>query len=297
MRVTVLGANGMLGSDVVKVLEALGHEVKPLTRKDVDLTDPRTINDCRWLAKKNADWVVNCTAYTAVDKAEEEPEIAFDVNEEGVLNLCGKLSGGPRLIHISTDFVFDGSATAPYIETDETNPLGVYGQSKLAGEHYAEAMLDDPIIFRTSWLFGPAGKSFPLTMINAHNAGRTLRVVGDQVGCPTYTVDLATAIASAIEERLAPGVYHACGTEAMSWHEFAERTLSNYKGEAVTLEKISTAEYPTPAKRPAYSVMSNEKLSAAGINPWRPVDSAVEEFVERLRRMGTVAQHSIQPKL
>ena len=133
MKVTVLGANGMLGTDVVKVLEALGHEVKALTRKDVDLTKPATINDCKWLAKKNAHWVVNCIAYTAVDKAEEEPEIAFDVNEEGVLNLCGKLNGGPRLLHISTDFVFDGTATQPYVETDETNPLGVYGQSKLAG--------------------------------------------------------------------------------------------------------------------------------------------------------------------
>lgn len=289
MKVTVLGSNGMLGTDVVKVLEALGHEVKPLTRSDVDLTKPATINDCRWLAKKNADWVVNCTAYTAVDKAEEEPEIAFDVNEEGVLNLCGKLNGGPRLIHISTDFVFDGTATTPYVETDETNPLGVYGQSKLAGEHYAEAMLDDPLIFRTSWLFGPAGKSFPLTMINAHNAGRQLRVIGDQFGCPTYTVDLATAIASAIETNLESGIYHACGSDAMSWHEFAERVLSVYKDEPISIEKIGTADYPTPAKRPAFSVMSNAKLNTAGINPWRPVGSAVEEFVERLKRSGTIS--------
>jgi len=288
VKVTVLGANGMLGTDVVKVLEALGHEVKALTRKDVDLTKPATINDCKWLAKKNADWVVNCTAYTAVDKAEEEPEIAFDVNEEGVLNLCGKLNGGPRLLHISTDFVFDGTATQPYVETDETNPLGVYGQSKLAGEHYAEAMLDDPIIFRTSWLFGPSGKSFPLTMIYAHNAGRQLRVVGDQFGCPTYTVDLATAIASAVESNLDSGIYHACGSERMSWHEFAERVLSIYKDEEVRIDKIGTADYPTQAKRPAYSVMSNSKLAYAGISPWRPTDSAVKEFVERLRRIPQV---------
>lgn len=288
MRVTVLGANGMLGTDLVKVLEALGHEVKALTRKDVDLTDPRTINDCRWLAKKNADWVVNCTAYTAVDKAEEEPEVAYDVNEQGVLDLCGKLAGGPRLLHVSTDFVFDGAANEPYKETDATNPLGVYGKSKLAGEHYAEVMLDDPIIFRTSWLFGPSGKSFPLTMITAHNAGRTLRVVGDQVGCPTYTVDLATAIAEAIEKNLESGIYHASGSESMSWHEFAERVLTIYKGESVLLERIGTADYPTPAARPPYSVMSNAKLATAGINPWRSTDSAIEEFVERLRRAGNI---------
>ena len=288
MKVTVLGANGMLGTDVVKVLEALGHEVKALTRKDVDLTKPATINDCKWLAKKNADWVVNCTAYTAVDKAEEEPEIAFDVNEEGVLNLCGKLNGGPRLLHISTDFVFDGTATQPYVETDETNPLGVYGQSKLAGEHYAEAMLDDPIIFRTSWLFGPSGKSFPLTMINAHIAGRQLRVVADQFGCPTYTVDLATAIASALETNLETGIYHACGSESMSWHSFAERVLGVFKGEAVSIEKIGTADYPTPAKRPAYSVLNNAKLAAASISPWRPTDSAIEELIERLQRGGNI---------
>jgi dTDP-4-dehydrorhamnose reductase len=288
VKVTVLGANGMLGTDVVKVLEALGHEVKALTRKDVDLTKPATINDCKWLARKNADWVVNCTAYTAVDKAEEEPEIAFDVNEEGVLNLCGKLNGGPRLLHISTDFVFDGTATQPYVETDETNPLGVYGQSKLAGEHYAEAMLDDPIIFRTSWLFGPSGKSFPLTMINAHIAGRQLRVVADQFGCPTYTVDLATAIASALETNLETGIYHACGSESMSWHSFAERVLGVFKGEAVSIEKIGTADYPTPAKRPAYSVLNNAKLAAASISPWRPTDSAIEELIERLQRGGNI---------
>jgi dTDP-4-dehydrorhamnose reductase len=288
MKVTVLGSSGMLGTDVVKVLEALGHEVKALTSKDVDLTKPATINDCKWLAKKNADWVVNCAAYTAVDQSEEEPEIAFDVNEEGVLNLCGKLNGGPRLLHISTDFVFDGTSNQPYVETDETNPLGVYGQSKLAGEHYAEAMLDDPIIFRTSWLFGPRGKSFPLTMINAHNSGKKLRVVSDQTGCPTYTVDLATAIASAIENKLESGIYHACGSDSMTWHEFAERVLTIYKGETVSIEKIGTTDYPTPAKRPAYSVMSNAKIIAAGINPWRSTNSAIEEFVERARRAGAI---------
>ena len=288
MKVAVLGSSGMLGTDVVKVLEALGHEVKALTSKDVDLTKPATINDCKWLAKKNADWVVNCAAYTAVDQSEEEPEIAFDVNEEGVLNLCGKLNGGPRLLHISTDFVFDGTSSQPYIETDETNPLGVYGQSKLAGEHYAEAMLDDPVIFRTSWLFGPRGKSFPLTMINAHNSGKKLRVVSDQTGCPTYTVDLATAIASAIENKLESGIYHACGNDSMTWHEFAERVLTIYKGETVSIEKIGTTDYPTPAKRPAYSVMSNAKIIAAGINPWRSTNSAIEEFVERARRAGAI---------
>ncbi len=288
MKVTVLGANGMLGRDLVKVLEALGHEVKALTRKDVDLTDERTINDCRWLAKKNADWVVNCSAYTAVDKAEDEPEIAYDVNEDGVLSLCGKLQNGPRLIHISTDFVFDGTATRPYTEDDEPNPLGIYGKSKLGGERYVEAMLDDPIIFRTSWLFGPFGKSFPLTMINAHNAGKTLRVVGDQVGCPTYTVDLATAIADAIEQNLDTGTYHACGSEAMSWHTFAETVLSTYKGAKIELEKITSADYPTPTERPKYSVMSNAKLARAGINPWRTTTESVEEFIERARRMGTI---------
>lgn len=283
MKVLVLGASGMLGQDVVRELEIRGHEVTPFTSKQLNLVDQKAVRDCAALGKKRHQWVVNCAAYTAVDKAEEEPECAWDVNSEAVLNLAEKLENGPRLLHISTDFVFDGAKSTPYLESDVTNPLGVYGQTKLDGEHYVEAMLDDAVIFRTSWLYGPGGKSFPRTMIQAFDAGKNLKVVNDQVGCPTYTADLAMAIALAIEKNVSTGIYHATGRDSMSWHDFAEMTLSVWKGEPVTIDAISTSEYPTPAKRPPYSVLDTSKLSAKGISPWRNTQDCLVDFCARLR--------------
>ena len=273
----------MLGTDVVRTLSARGHQVTPFTSKDLDITNHSAVRDCAALSKKRHDWVVNCAAFTAVDLAESEPEKAWDVNEEGVLNLAEKLERGPRLIHISTDFVFDGNKSVPYVESDDVIPLGIYGQTKLNGEGYVLAMTDDAIIFRTSWLYGPHGKSFPRTMIQLFDAGRELKVVNNQIGCPTYTVDLATAICLAIEKGLEGGIYHSAGCDAMSWHAFAEKTLSVWKGEEVTLEAIPSTEYPTPAKRPAYSVLDTSKLRGQGIDPWRSTDECLVDFCKRLR--------------
>jgi dTDP-4-dehydrorhamnose reductase len=282
VRVLVLGATGMLGRDLCEVLTASNHAVTAYGSKDLDLTSERAILDCLALSKKQHDWVINCAAYTAVDQAESEPEKAWDLNEEAVLNLAMKLENGPRLLHISTDFVFDGTKRTPYAEEDETNPLGTYGQTKLGGEHYAEAMLEDAIIFRTSWLYGPHGKSFPRTMVQLHRAGKQLRVVSDQIGCPTYTVDLASAIAQAITQNLAGGVYHAAGKDAMTWHAFAEKIISLDKKKPVSLEAIPTSEYPTPAKRPQYSVLSTAKLANERISPWRDTETCLRDFLERL---------------
>ena len=268
----------MLGRDLVKVLRERKHDVTAFSSKNLDLSNHREVQECPALSKKKHDWVINCAAYTAVDKAEEEPELARDVNEEGALNLAERLERGPRLLHISTDFVFDGTKGTPYVETDEVNPLGVYGQTKLGGERYIEAMTEDAIIFRTSWLYGANGKSFPKTMIGAHEEGKTLRVVNDQFGCPTYTVDLATSIAEAIETQLPSGIYHACGTQAMSWHGFAEMILAVWNGEPISIEEISSSEYPTLAKRPAYSVMDTSKLAHHGISPWRPTNTCLKNF-------------------
>lgn len=283
MRVLVLGATGMLGSDVVKVLRARNHKVTAFDSKDLDITDERAVQESPALSKKNHEWIINCSAYTGVDKAEEEPELARDVNEEGVFNLAARLAHGPRFLHFSTDFVFDGTKRTPYVETDEINPLGAYGRSKAEGERYAEAMTENTIILRTSWLYGANGKSFPRTMILAHEAGKQLRVVNDQVGCPTFTVDLATACAEAIEKHLAGGIYHACGTEAMNWHDFAEATLHAWTGNPVTIEGIPTSEYPTPAERPAYSVLDTTKLTKAGISPWRSTSECLADFCDALR--------------
>ncbi|MBS1701523.1 MAG: dTDP-4-dehydrorhamnose reductase [Armatimonadetes bacterium] len=286
MRVLVLGASGMLGTDLVRILRDRDHDVTPFTSKDLDLTNHKAVRDCGALSKKRHDWVVNCAAYTAVDQAELEPELAWDVNEEGVLNLAEKLENGPRLIHISTDFVFDGSKTTPYTEEDEPNPISIYGQTKLGGERYVEAMIDDAVILRTSWLYGPNGKSFPKTMINAYEAGKTLRVVSDKVGCPTYTKDLAMAITEAIEMNIPGGIYHAAGPDAQSWHDFAELTLSTWRGEPVSIEPIPTSAYPTPAQRPNYSVLDTGKLAALGISPWRSTAECLKDFCQDLKAQG-----------
>jgi dTDP-4-dehydrorhamnose reductase len=282
VRVLVLGASGMLGRDLVKVLNERGHHVTAFSSKDLDLTNHRAVQESPALSKKRCDWVINCAAYTAVDRAEEEPEIAWDVNEEGALNLAERLENGPRLLHISTDFVFDGTKGEPYLETDEPNPLGTYGQTKLGGERYIEAMTQDAVIFRTSWLYGVYGKSFPTTIIKAHEAGKVLRVVNDQIGCPTYTIDLATACAEAIEMGLASAIYHAAGNEPMSWHQFAEKTLTIWIGKNISIEGIPTSEYPTLAKRPSYSVLDTRKLTEAGISPWRDTSICLQEFCNRL---------------
>jgi dTDP-4-dehydrorhamnose reductase len=272
----------MLGSDLVNVLRDRKHEVTAFTSKDLDITNHRAVKEHPALSKKKHDWVINCAAYTAVDKAEEEPELAWDVNEEGALNLAERLEHGPRLLHISTDFVFDGTKDSPYVETDEVNPLGTYGQTKLGGERYVEAMTEDAVIFRTSWLYGANGKSFPRTIIKAHEAGKVLKVVNDQIGCPTYTVDLAVACAEAIEKTIPGGIYHACGKDAMSWHAFAEAILKTWTGEELSIEDIPTSEYPTPAKRPAYSVLDTSTLTKAGVSPWRDTSVCLSEFCNQL---------------
>lgn len=283
MRVLVLGATGMLGSDLVSHLRQRKHQVTAFSSNDLDITNHRAVQECSALSKKRCDWVINCAAYTAVDKAESEPELSRDVNEEGALNLAERLENGPRLLHISTDFVFDGTKTTPYRETDEVNPLGVYGQTKLGGERYIEALVEDAVIFRTSWLYGPNGKSFPKTMIQAYDAGKQLRVVNDQFGCPTFTVDLAVACAEAIEKGLEAGIYHACGKDAMSWHAFSEAVLKVWTGKKISILGVSTNEYPTPAKRPAFSVLDTSKLSKKGISPWRDTAICLREYCDELK--------------
>jgi dTDP-4-dehydrorhamnose reductase len=283
MRILVLGATGMLGSDLVKVLRERGHKVTAFSSKDLDITNEVLVSETPALSRKNYEWVINCAAYTNVDGAEEEPEKARDLNEEAVFNLAARLERVPRLLHFSTDFVFDGSKGSPYVETDEVNPLGEYGRSKMGGERYAEAMTENAIILRTSWLFGANGRSFPKAMISAHDAGKHLRVVNDQIGCPTYTIDLAVAAAEAIEKHLEGGTYHACGQDVMSWHDFAEATLSTWTGSPVEIDAIPSSEYPTLAKRPAYSVLDTGKLTKAGISPWRTTAECIQDFCTRLK--------------
>jgi dTDP-4-dehydrorhamnose reductase len=283
MNVLVLGSRGMLGTDLFAELERRGHIVTGVDLPEFDITDPMA---CARLAGGELgqfDWVINCAAYTAVDKAETEVRLATEVNALAPGYIATAVQGiGAKLIHISTDFVFDGESIDPYTEDMQTNPLGVYGRTKRDGEEAVLSNNPNAIVVRTAWLYGPNGPSFPRTMIRAFVAGKQLRVVSDQVGCPTYTADLARVIIDLIEKNAFPGIYHAVGPEAMSWYEFTLHTLEAWGAGRIVVEPIKTEDWPTPAVRPKYSVLSTKKLEALGIARMRPVREALEEFCAHL---------------
>lgn len=287
MNVLVLGASGMLGSDLCAELRSRGHVVASPTSEEFDLTSPEAVAYLA-ITRGAYDWCVNCAAYTAVDKAESEVRAATELNSMGPGYLAGACSlGAIKLLHISTDFVFDGEATEPYGEGAAPHPLCVYGQTKLDGELAVLTGNSNALIVRTSWLYGGNGRCFPKTIISAWEAGKTLRVVSDQYGCPTYTVDLARVLVDLIELNPLPGIYHACGPTVSTWHAFAlaalrARRKATSDSRPVEVEAISTEEYPTPAKRPKNSVLATAKLFSLGIAPMRELPEALADFVERI---------------
>lgn len=278
----------MLGADLAAELASLAHEVVGLDLPEFDITKPQ---DCARIVSgefgEKLDAVFNCAAYTAVDKAETDRDAAFMVNGLGPGYLAQSCAmGSVRLIHIGTDFVFDGLKSEPYTEEDLTNPIGVYGESKLQGEKAVLAL--GGTVLRTAWLFGPNGPSFPRTMIRAWIAEKPISVVSDQIGSPTYTGDLAKVLVDVAEKNVPPGLYHAAGPEPMTWHELATKAITAYReevlhsGRAIEIAPIKTEDWPTPARRPSYSVLSNKKLAARNIVPMRPIDEALREFAKRL---------------
>lgn len=270
----------MLGQEVVR--EFSSHEVHAFRRADFDIANPEDHARLALGEWGPLDVVINCSAYTAVDRAESERATAFDVNGISVGYMATSCQAiGARLIHISTDFVFDGSKSSPYSPTDPTSPLGAYGESKLAGEL---ALADSPqaIIMRTSWLFGPGGACFPRSIANAFRSGRSLKVVGDQVGTPTYAPDLAVMIRLAAEKSIFPGIYHAAGSEVMSWHSFAQRVVSALGGEPECVAVARTEDWPTPVRRPQFSALDSEKLAQVGAYHHRSVNESIAHFVSTL---------------
>jgi dTDP-4-dehydrorhamnose reductase len=254
------------------------------SRSELDLSSEESV---RALAG-DFEWIVNCAAYTAVDKAEVEQDAAHAINALGPERLGRAASRlGARILHVSTDFVFDGRAQSPYTEEQPTHALGAYGRSKLEGEERLLQVNADSVVARTAWLYGPNGGSFPRTMIRAWLAGKTLRVVADQVGSPTYTADLARVMVDLIEKGAPAGVFHTAGPEPRTWHAFAIEAIEAYRRSkgierSVEVEPIRTEDWPTPAARPAYSVLDFGKSSRLGIAPMRPVAEALAEFVVRL---------------
>lgn len=267
MRILLLGADGMLGCEVRSACESAGWEVFAPSLAEFDLTDPMASARLASGEWGDFDWCVNCAAYTAVDQAESEKDLCFAVNALGVAYLSSACATKQiRLLQISTDFVFDGEKDGLYTEDDAPNPLGVYGLSKWEGEK-AALRHEANIVVRTAWLFGPHGKNFPKTIIAAFKAGKKLRVVNDQFGCPTYAPDLAKVLVQIMEKGLPGGIYHACGPEMMSWHEFAVRAVRAYlksvgSDEDPAIEGIPSSDWPTAAKRPKMSGLACGKLTS-----------------------------------
>lgn len=272
LNVLVTGGKGQLGRALARRGAAAGHAVTALDVEHLDIRDPAAV--AAQLAS-GPDVVINAAAYTAVDKAETERDAAFAINASGAANLARACAERRvRMLHVSTDYVFDGTQTRPYREDDPIAPLGVYGESKAAGE---EAVRDaGGTTVRTSWLFEAKGPSFVHTMLRLAKERPVLRVVADQHGCPTWADDLADCLfALAAVPGLEP-LYHYCNDEPTTWHAFATAIVAEARQHRLPIaceriDPITTAEYPTPARRPAYSVLDTARIRALGIVPpsWR----------------------------
>lgn len=255
MKILVTGANGMLGQDLCPILEDVGAFVIETDVDTLDITKGDAVEQA--LTDIHPDMVIHCAAYTNVDKAEEDFETAKLINVTGTENVakaCGKLE--IPIVYISTDYVFDGTKTEPYTPDDKTNPINNYGLTKLQGEEAVKKYCEKYYIARTSWLYGHYGKNFVETMISLAEKDE-VKVVNDQIGCPTWTVELANGILKLLSKPY--GTYHVCGSGSTSWYGFAQEIFKQ-AGLNVNLQPCKTEEFPRPAKRPQYSVMANEKL-------------------------------------
>ncbi|MFY9822571.1 MAG: dTDP-4-dehydrorhamnose reductase [Thermoanaerobaculia bacterium] len=278
MRCLVFGGTGMLGQAVVAEARSRGWAALGLSHAQADVTNLAHTADFR------PELVVNCAAFTKVDACETEPERAFAVNGEAVAHVAAFARRvGARLVHVSTDYVFAGSASEPYREDSPTGPLSVYGRSKLAGEAHALAY-ERGLVVRTSWLFGPGGPNFVATLVELIEAGRVpLRVVRDQEGCPTYTPFLARALLD-LAQREVTGVVHYRNREPVSWYAFAVEIARLWTG-AVEVVPVTTAEFPRPAPRPAYSVLDVTRFERYAGRPVEPWEAGLVETLRHLREL------------
>lgn len=291
-KILVIGSQGMLARDLLARIDPGEFLSVGLDLPDIDITSFPALHSS--VEAVSPHLIVNCAAYTAVDKAESEPEIAFAVNRDGCKNLadlCRHMC--IPLIHISTDYVFDGGAARPYREDAPPNPLGVYGRSKLDGETAIRSRWPEHLIVRTAWLYGRHGNNFVKTMLRLGNERKEVRVVADQHGCPTWTGDLAVGLISMARKVLKQrsnvewGTYHLCGAGQTTWYEFAQCIMDegrrfNLVTNVVRVTPIRTVEYPTPVQRPVWSVLDCQKLSSTfGISP-RPWKMGLRDMMMEL---------------
>ena len=265
MKILVTGSNGQLGSEIKNLVATFPHlKFVFVDLEELDITKAKEVEDL--FKEHHFDYCINCAAYTAVDKAEEDVENATIVNVDGPTNLakaCAK--NGATLIHVSTDFVFDGSNNTPYNEGEPTQPLGVYGQTKLDGELAVEKNVEQHFILRTAWLYSQFGNNFVKTMLRLAEDRAELNVIVDQVGTPTNAADLANAIMHIVStQSKAYGVYHYSNEGVASWYDFAI-TIFELGNKKIKVNAIPTSAYPTPAKRPHYSVLDKTKIKQLGV--------------------------------
>ncbi len=276
MKILIMGHKGMLGSDLVEVLEE-DHEVHGVDIGEFDLTSAQ---DCvRVVGKFKPEVIVNAAAYTDVDGCETNRDACFAVNAEGVRNIAlACKENQTKIVHYSTDYVFDGTKREPYVEDDPCRPINVYGESKRRGEEFLVELAENHLLIRTAWLYGHQGKNFVKAILaKARDEGK-LRVVNDQVGSPTYSLDLAQAT-RLLMERDCRGIYHITNRGVCSWYQFAQRILEYAQVSGVTIEPIGSHELVRKAKRPAYSVMSNRKFMEATQRAMRPWQVALNDYL------------------
>ena len=288
MKILVLGCKGQLGRCLNDQLTNTDHEVIYTSREQIDIADFEVTNTK--ILEFSPDLIINATAYTAVDKAEEDQKTANLINHLAVKNIADICSQqGCWLIHVSTDYVFDGNSKVPYKEDDETNPQGVYGETKLKGELAIQSSGCKNIILRTAWVFSEYGNNFLKTMLRLGAERDELSIVGDQIGCPTYAQDIASAIVQIIPQlhlQKHCGLYHYSGDAPCSWYDFAkaifdQAKINNLKT-PIKINSIDTSAYPTPAKRPAFSVLDCSKIHnefGISLSNW---DDGIKQIIGKL---------------
>ncbi len=283
--IAVTGADGMLGTELVKQLRRMeGVRLFPLTIKDVDITDLIAVRDR--LRALRPDILIHTAAFTQVDTAEKEPLTAFMVNAEGTKNLaffCRDL--GIEMVHISTDYVFDGEKGKPYVEKDRTCPINTYGRTKELAEQYVQGLLDRYKIIRTSWLNGLGGpypRNFIETILRIAKQKNSLSVVDDQIGCPTFTFDLARCLILLLETPES-GIFHITNSECCSWHELASEIIRVSGLAGVEVNPIKTSQFRSLARRPKFSVLRNKRLEEMGFDPLPTWREGLREYFRRRR--------------
>ena len=262
MRVTVFGASGLLGQELVRAAEARGAKLTALSSKDADLRDHARVEQV--IRDSRPEWIILSAAFTDVDGCEANPDLALAVNCQGAVHVAqAARKVGLHLMFLSTDYVFDGTKGSPYEISDPRNPINVYGESKARAEERLLEMVSDVCIVRTSWLFGHGGRCFPATILKLAATRPEISVVNDQRGSPTFTHDLAPTVIQLCDQG-ARGIVHATNSGDCTWYEFAKEIM-RMSGLPAAVKPVSTAEFPRPARRPAYSVLSAASLAAHGI--------------------------------